>query len=314
MANTILPKTNIQDDIEKIANSFKLLRETTEQVATEANMTASFLKDQLQETTFRFFSIIDSINDIIMIKDDKNRWRTVNKFGQELFNLTPKQYLGKTDIELAKEFSNHEIALLHCSKTDELAWKTKTFYREIETLHINNNYLYFDVIKTPIFHDNGERKELIVIARDITELRNSELKTKAFTNALNGASDNIIMFDSLGKIIFTNEHITHEFKNISHGNNQYFNSIFHSSFNVNIITGIWERIQKNLSWQGCAKLNSDNNKLVEGYLNIIPVMNGLPVPAYFICILKTKNYCKYQHDMASKCCDKPLNCSFFDEI
>lgn len=301
----------LQEDLEKLSNSFKLLRETADQVSNEANSTANFLREKLHDTTFRFFSVIDAIDDLVVIKDEHGRWKTLNKFGQKLYGLRPDQFMGKTDLELAELFPNHAEGLHYCNKTDELAWNSNRFHREIESFSVNGPVLHFDMIKTPVFYDNGSRKELIVIGRDVTELKNSQIINKACTDALNNASDNIIIFDNSETIIFCNDHMIHEFEFQNH---QVIEGkkidIISSGYRTDEqIQEIWNTIRNNMPWHGFSRLKSFFGDPIDGLVTILPVMNGLPHPAYYICMIKTKNYCSLIKDKKiATCCNRPLDC------
>lgn len=69
-------KSSVKEDMIKLQESFNLLKKTTENVSTEAIQTANFLKKQLAETNYRFYHVIDSINDIVLIKDGQGRLST----------------------------------------------------------------------------------------------------------------------------------------------------------------------------------------------------------------------------------------------
>ncbi len=281
----------LQDDLTKLAESFKLLKDTTEQVSTEATNTAIFIKDQLKDTTFRFFSVIDSVSDLIIIKDGEGRWKTLNNFGQTLYNIKREEYFNKTDLELAKEFPELAEGFIYCNETDKKAWESHSYYREIESFEIDNQRRYFDVIKTPIFHKNGKRKELVVIGRDITEFKNIELKNKAFITAINSASDNIFVINPHGVVTFCNDAVIDTFKFNSHKSieGQKISIISSGKMPKEIFHDLWETVQNNNTWTGVI-INKDTlGNLINCKVTAIPVMNGLPHPIYYICTMKIMN-------------------------
>jgi hypothetical protein len=62
-----------------------------------------------------------------------------------------------------------------CFIDDESAWITSSLHISEQTvLDKAGNYREFEMRKAPLFKDNGERKGLVVIGRDITERRLSE--------------------------------------------------------------------------------------------------------------------------------------------
>lgn len=281
----------LQGDLAKLADSFKLLKDTTEQVSTEATNTAIYIKDQLKDTTYRFFSVIDSVNDLIIIKDGKGRWKTLNAFGQTLYNLNHDDYFDKTDLEIAEQFPILAEGLKYCHETDKKAWEAKTYYREIESFVVDYQLKHFDVIKTPIFKKNGERKELIVIGRDITEFKNIELKNKAFISAINSASDNIFIIDPNGVVTLCNDSVIRTFGFNSHTciEGQKISILSSGKMPKEIFKDLWETVKSNNIWTGLIVNKHVSGTFINCKVTAIPVMNGLPEPIYYICTMKVVN-------------------------
>ncbi len=121
--------------------------------------------------------IIDSIPDIICIKDGQGRWLLANSFDLHLFGLEGVSYRGKTDRELAAYTPLYREASSHCRESDALAWERKAPSRSNEIIPAHDGASrVFDVYKIPLFHDDGRRKALVIIGRDITEQKRIEEK------------------------------------------------------------------------------------------------------------------------------------------
>ena len=113
--------------------------------------------------------------DFIVFKDHEGRWSQVNKYGLELFELEDVEYKGKRDSELANDIDFYKDALIYCEGSDEEAWKKRERTRSLEKMPSRDgSYLYFDTIKVPMFDDDGNRKGIMVIGRDITDLKITE--------------------------------------------------------------------------------------------------------------------------------------------
>lgn len=312
--NIFLPDLNtrlLQEDLEKLSDSFKLLNDTISDVSSEASSAANYLKEELEHTSKIFLSTIDLIDDFVLVENGDGTWKILNQFGLNLYDLKYDDVIGKTCQELAEEFPQYAETFLYCYEIDELTWNSGKPHREIMSFIFHDKMHHFDVIKTPIFNADGSRKEIITIGRDITELKNEELRNKACTNALNVASDNICIFDDSGIIIFCNDHMINEFEFIEHSNieGKHINIISEVHFSTEKIGEIWETISNNIPWRGFTKLHTLNKKEIEGQTTILPVMNGCTHPAYFICMIKTKNYCPLiKHSKFPTCCNKPLEC------
>lgn len=132
------------------------------------------IENALQERELRLRTLINTIPDIITFKDGEGRWIITNDFNLKLFGLENVDYRGKTDAELAKYTTFYEEALEFCIHSDELAWQAGKPSRGDEIIPTpDGGNRIFDVIKIPII-ENGERKGLVVVGRDITEKKEFE--------------------------------------------------------------------------------------------------------------------------------------------
>lgn len=288
ITNSLNPDT-MHSDLEKLSESFKLLKDTTNQVASEANATAVYLKEKLHDTTFRFFSVIDSVDDLVVIKDANGKWKTMNKFGQQLYSMSPEDYHGKTDLELAEIFPHHAKGLTYCNFTDQKAWKSRKSHREIESFDIDDRTHYFDVIKTPVYYANGQKKELIIIGRDVTGLVEAQERANACYGALNEASDNILIMDSQGKITFCNDSLLHTFGFKQHDDleGHYISLLVFDRTNQTTYDEMWKTIVTNNYWIGVMSFRHKQGPCFQGQISVLPVMNGHVEPIYYICVIKT---------------------------
>ena len=129
-------------------------------------------KEKAEESEQRLLAFMNSIPDIVCYKDGCGRWMLANNADLELFGLNEVDYFGKTDIELAP-FTDKifEDTFKACVISDEEAWKKGHLINVVEkVITPDGEEKYFGLIKIPIFKENGERKALAVIGRDITSL------------------------------------------------------------------------------------------------------------------------------------------------
>ena len=125
---------------------------------------------RLQDSQGILRILIDTLPDIICIKDGQGRWLLANAFDLRLFGLEGVNYRGKTDAELAPFSPFYRDAFLTCMDTDELAWSADGPSRKDENIPLKDGTArVFDVYKIPLFHENGQRRALVVTGRDITE-------------------------------------------------------------------------------------------------------------------------------------------------
>lgn len=266
-------------DHSKHEDSMNLLQSTVIDIIDTASSTAISITEQLKQTEFRLFSLLDSMDDIVIIKDSNNRWVTANRAAQELFGFHCYEYLGKTNSELVQQYPKLcSIQNFNIDNEDEV-WESKSPMRFIDSYITSDNERYFDVIKSPSYFENGSRKEIIIIGRDITPQYHEQRKTRACFIALNASSDAIVILDQKYNIFFANFKFSSEFDH-----KKMTESEISSVKLIDIIPELNEKyncmidsLGKNIVWQSCW-----------GGYEIIgtPIMNGLPDPIYHIIVFK----------------------------
>lgn len=145
----------------------------------------------LKESEMRLTTLINASPDIICFKDGEGRWMIANQADLELFELTNTDYYGKTDKELS-ELCNpaYKEALSTCTKTDEIAWQAKTITISEEIINRpDGSKRILEVIKIPIVHQDGSRRALIVLGRNVTERKRTELIQRIQYNIANAMVD-----------------------------------------------------------------------------------------------------------------------------
>jgi PAS domain S-box-containing protein len=144
-----------------------IVRDITEREQAEA---------ALREQDERLCSLINATPDIICFKDGNGRWLIANNADLELFQLKDVvDYHGKTDKELAEYSPFYRDAFLTCQDTDEIAWQNPPVSRGDEIIpRPDGTEKVYDVIKVPLFYEDGSRKGLVVLGRDITERKQVE--------------------------------------------------------------------------------------------------------------------------------------------
>ena len=164
------------------------------------------LQRRLQDNRDLLRVVIDSIPDIICIKDGQGRWLLANSFALRLFGLEQVDYRGKTEIELLEYAPLHQEAFSQCRESDVLAWQSKELSRSDEIVpEEDGTFRIFDVYKIPLFHDDGSRKALVVVGRDITEQKRLEEKYRALFERLPLAC---LSSSPTGEILVVNQAVT----------------------------------------------------------------------------------------------------------
>ncbi|MCA0172622.1 PAS domain-containing sensor histidine kinase [Bacillus sp. RAR_GA_16] len=120
-------------------------------------------------------SLIDSIPEFIIFKDENSRIIEMNAYAKRIFGVEEGKYKGKTCEELNCSSMDATQLLNNNAKTDAIAWKDKIKVEYEYELELASGKIgTFEIIKFPTFHPGGQRKYLIAIGRDISERRKVE--------------------------------------------------------------------------------------------------------------------------------------------
>jgi two-component system, sporulation sensor kinase A len=134
--------------------------------------------EQLQKTAEneqQLSTLINSMPDFVCFKDSEGRWLRVNDFGRRLYHLENVEYKGKTDRELGEIVPFFKETFENCIESDKKTWEKGTLTRSEESFQTPDGEIKtFDVIKVPLFEENGARKGLLTIGRDITQQKLAE--------------------------------------------------------------------------------------------------------------------------------------------
>jgi PAS domain S-box-containing protein len=125
---------------------------------------------ELDNSRKNFTSLIESIQETIFFKDNKGRWLITNEASKTLFKLNQRNWVGRTDLELAEDLPDLKGVHQSCFESDELAWKNRKPTTFLERCISSDGHpLEFEVHKIPLFEKDGSRKGLVIYGRDITE-------------------------------------------------------------------------------------------------------------------------------------------------
>ncbi|WBW97261.1 MASE3 domain-containing sensor histidine kinase [Oceanirhabdus sp. W0125-5] len=129
-------------------------------------------ESSLRENEERLQTLINAGPDIMIFKDAQGRYLKINEACLKGFNFEGIDYIGKTDVEIGEINATYKQTFLNCKESDDYAWEKGEMVRGEEISPQNDgSYKVYDIIKVPIFYDNGERKGLVILGRDITELK-----------------------------------------------------------------------------------------------------------------------------------------------
>lgn len=146
-------------------------------------------------------TLINASPDIICFKDGEGKWILANDANLKIFNLEGVDYFGKTDKDLASFSEFYREEFINYMKTDEIVWSKKEVCRYDSVLAVSTGEeILFDVIKVPLFNNDGSRKGIVVIGRDISKQKDLE--------------NELVKAKKLEAVGLMASRLAHEFKNI----------------------------------------------------------------------------------------------------
>jgi len=167
-------------------------------------------KDILKESEERLNTLINASPDIICFKDGSGRWLIANESDLELFELKGVNYKGKKDSELAAYSTFYKDAFMNCETSDELTWVNGKISRCEEIVDKpDGSIIVLDIIKIPIFYEDGKRKGLVVLGRDISKRKQAEealiISETNYKTLLNSVDQIFILVNTEFKVISYNK-------------------------------------------------------------------------------------------------------------
>jgi PAS domain S-box-containing protein len=149
-------------------------------------------------------TIIDSTPDIICFKNPYGEIIEANNSILDLLGTKKNEYKLKTFDQLSDLLTLPKEELKVCIYYDNECWKHGNVYRteEILTSAKDNIRKTYDIIRIPLFYEDGSRRGLVLIGRDITEHKANEQNKKIIAE--------LKYYDKLKMEFFTN--LSHELR------------------------------------------------------------------------------------------------------
>jgi diguanylate cyclase (GGDEF)-like protein/PAS domain S-box-containing protein len=166
-------------------------------------------EQELVESESNLRSLINATPDFVYLKDTEGRWIEANDYMTKLFQLENISFKGKNSKELAEISAVYREIQPNCVKSDKAAWEKGQMIRVEQKLPMpDGTTVICDVIKAPIFHEDGSPKGIVVFGRDITKYKEMEYRLlereQQYSSLFNYHPDGIFVVGRKGEIMSTN--------------------------------------------------------------------------------------------------------------
>jgi len=136
----------------------------------------------LRESEERLRTLLNAMPDVVCFKDEEGRWLVANDAWIRLYQIQAIDYRGKRDSEIGELVSFYQASLASNETADAETWRRGTPSHEEQTIPcLDASPRVFDMLRVPLFHNDGRRKGLLVLGRDITRrkaLEEEALRTR----------------------------------------------------------------------------------------------------------------------------------------
>ncbi len=146
--------------------------------------------------------LINNIPGIVFLKDRDLRYTYVSEKFEQLTGVKPQDVIGKRDSDFSPKNTQ-------CEEYERQVIATKQPVKDIEKqLDFFDRKIWLSITKIPIFDRNGEVSEILTFIQDVTEKKNTELKLKQLSIAVEQSGSIIVMTDINGTITYVNKKFT----------------------------------------------------------------------------------------------------------
>ncbi len=150
--------------------------------------------------------LIESIPDLLCIKDAKGRWQHASSLYLKMFNLENTAFIGKTDLELST-FTNAKVNALRISAgKDKKVWAEGRTNTEVITSNSSSDQLTFEETRIPLKDKENNNFRLFISGKFVNQSQIAD--SKIFSSFFFSSNQAFLILDPDFKIIHINESFT----------------------------------------------------------------------------------------------------------
>lgn len=217
----------------------------------------------------KLMSLIEAIPDAILFKDDEGRLLIVNEHAKHLFRLNDVEWQGKTYYELACRQSGMLEMHTRFFLNEDSVWRAgHLIMLEDQIINDEGRLIDIEIRKKPIFHDNGQPKAMVVICRDVSNIRQAESQLRIAEAAIE-TQEGIMITDKDNFILRVNKAFTrltgYQPKDVVGKQPSILKSGRHSQ---EFYRNMWATLKREKFWQGEVWDRRKNGEIYPKWLTI----------------------------------------------
>lgn len=154
----------------------------------------------LKDSESRLRTLIDTIPDVVWLKDPNGIYLGCNKKFEECYGLSETEILGKTDFEIVEP----ELAETYRKKDQDVMLSGKPDVEEEKVTFCSDGHTeILETIKTPMFDAAGTAIGILGVGRDITLRKRQEerITEQAHFDSLTGLPNRFLSLDRLSQLL-----------------------------------------------------------------------------------------------------------------
>ncbi|MEO8248144.1 MAG: EAL domain-containing protein [Burkholderiales bacterium] len=160
-------------------------------------------RDQLLTSVFRH------LPDIVTLKDGAGRHLMGSSAATAAMGLSTQELKGMTNLDLVERGHPLSETLRHSALSEEATWQSgRLSQMEEVTEGSSGRQRAFDVLRVPSFGRQGQRQNMLVIRREITDQRTAATKLELAGRVLDQSTDGILIADADNRITMVNAAFT----------------------------------------------------------------------------------------------------------
>ncbi|MDM4765080.1 diguanylate cyclase [Pelomonas sp. SE-A7] len=147
----------------------------------------------------RLRALLGHLPQKICYRDGSDHWLEANPRWLAWCGLANFHYRGLDDAQIAKQRPACALQLHRIAEWSEAAWQSRDPQEHELELQVQGESRCYHVLLVPAFEQDGRRKSLLVIVRDISEVKAKEARIRqlAETDALTGLANRNVLQDRL---------------------------------------------------------------------------------------------------------------------